>query len=103
MPARIAPSEFGTATRAKNTRESPCRIPLGLTTITSPRKIRVGKLLSLTEACVASAQQAGIGVVDGDVHDCPRGINDFGKAVAILQAPSHHVFDVGRRHEAIDR
>src|ERR1700690_2592100 len=51
MPARIAPSEFGSATRAKNTRESPCRIPFGLTTVTSPRQIRVGKLLSLTEAC----------------------------------------------------
>src|ERR1700740_2211089 len=50
MPARIAPSGFGTATRAKNTRDSPCKIPLGLTMMTSPWKTRVGKLLSLTEA-----------------------------------------------------
>ena len=51
MPARIAPPGFATATRAKNTRESPTSVPLGLTIITSPRKTWVGKLLSLTEAC----------------------------------------------------
>ena len=50
MPSRMAPSGLGTATRAKKTRSDPCTWLLGLTTVTTPWKVRVGKPSSFTEA-----------------------------------------------------
>ena len=50
MPSRMAPSGLDTATRAKKTRSDPCTWLLGLTTVTTPWKVRVGNPSSFTEA-----------------------------------------------------
>src|ERR1019366_2323590 len=50
IPARIRRPSFGTLTRAKKTFSSPCNWLLGLTTVTSPRNVRVGNPSSLTDA-----------------------------------------------------
>src|SRR5262245_9345133 len=50
MPLRIDPSALSTATRAKNTRESPCASAFGLTVVTVPRNVRVGYPFNFTAA-----------------------------------------------------
>ena len=103
-PCRALPCRPGsrhphsaTATRAKKTRESPCKAAFR----TDDHDVAVenarGKAVELDRRRRSDPQQAGIGVVDGYVHDRPRGVDDFGEHIAKLQPSAHHVFHMRGR------
>src|SRR5271154_6126666 len=52
---------------------------------------------------LAAFEQAGFGVVDGDVDGGLGGVDDFGEGVALNEFAADKIFDVGSGDDAVDR